>query len=299
MNKLATILGPMRVPFLILTPPCVALGYTTARWATHNAPLKYFILATIGAVAAHISVNAFNEYFDFTTGLDNNTNRTPFSGGSGTLQARPEAAKSALATSWISFLITAVIGVYFVAVCGWGLLPIGLFGLFLIYTYTKYLVYNPVLCLLAPGIGFGPLMVMGTYYICTGTYSYTAFLISLIPFYLVCNLLLLNQFPDVEADAICGRKHFPILIGRRKSSYIYALLYLLNYTTIGAGVFFGLFPPPALLGLVTLPLALPSIVGAVKYSNDIDHLLHSMKLNVFINILTPVFLSIGFLVAHS
>lgn len=41
-------------------------------------------------------------------------------------------------------------------------------------------------------------MVMGTHFALTGEYSATAGLASLVPFFLVSDLLLLNQFPDVE-----------------------------------------------------------------------------------------------------
>ncbi|MDZ7699102.1 MAG: hypothetical protein U5R49_19945 [Deltaproteobacteria bacterium] len=44
---------------------------------------------------------------------------------------------------------------------------------------------------------------------------------SLVPFFLVSNLLLLNQFSDVAADESVDRRHFPILIGNRASSFIY------------------------------------------------------------------------------
>jgi 1,4-dihydroxy-2-naphthoate octaprenyltransferase len=40
-------------------------------------------LLLAGVVLAHISVNLFNEYSDYKTGIDFNTHRSPFSGGSG------------------------------------------------------------------------------------------------------------------------------------------------------------------------------------------------------------------------
>ena len=70
MNKLKQLLGPMRLPFLILTPACVLIGLGTARRASGEVSIFYFILTLIGAISTHISVNAFNEYFDFKSGLD-------------------------------------------------------------------------------------------------------------------------------------------------------------------------------------------------------------------------------------
>ena len=68
MKNLKTILGPMRLPFVILAPACVLVGLGTALYTQGSVNWLYFILALIGGVAAHISVNAFNEYYDFKTG---------------------------------------------------------------------------------------------------------------------------------------------------------------------------------------------------------------------------------------
>ena len=91
-------------------------------------------------LSAHISVNAFNEYFDFCSGLDKRTQRTPFSGSSGTLPSDPGQEKTALALSIISLAITAAVGLYFAVVRGWALLLLGLAGFFLIVTYTIWFV---------------------------------------------------------------------------------------------------------------------------------------------------------------
>ena len=101
MKDWKVLLGPMRLPFVILAPCCVLLGLGTAYWETGgHINWLYFALTLIGGAAAHISVNAFNEYFDFKTGLDSQTRRTPFSGGSGTLQTHPELQRGALAIAW-------------------------------------------------------------------------------------------------------------------------------------------------------------------------------------------------------
>jgi 1,4-dihydroxy-2-naphthoate octaprenyltransferase len=291
------LLGPMRVPFLVLPLACALLGAATAAWTSAGrVNPQYFALALVGAVCAHISVNALNEYFDFRSGLDARTQRTPFSGGSGTLPAKPELARSALTIGLVTLAITGAIGLYFLYVWGLLLLPLGLLGLLTIVIYTLWLTRNPVLCLLAPGLGFGLLMVMGTDFVLTGQYSWTAFVASLVPFFLVSNLLLLNQFPDVEADRSIGRKHFPIVIGRRASSLIYGALLLFTYLAIILGVYLGLLPKAGLLGLLTVVLAVPAFVGAYRYADDVGKLVPYMGLNVLINLVTPVLVAVGLFV---
>lgn len=293
MQHIKLLLGPMRLPFLILAPACVLVGLGTALYEQGSVNWGYFVLALIGAISAHISVNAFNEYYDFKTGLDARTQKTPFSGGSGTLQAHPELARATLWTAILTFAITALIGLFFVFVQGWEILPLGLLGLFLLYGYTVWITRVPILCLLAPGLGFGTLMVLGTHFALTGSYSWTAFVASLVPFFLVSDLLLLNQFPDVEADQSIGRRHYPIVLGRQKSGYLYIAFLLGAYAAIVLGVAFGLLPLWSLLGLLTLFLAVQVIRNVIKNAENVPALFPAMAQNVLINLITPVLLAIG------
>lgn len=293
MKNWKLLLGPMRLPFVILAPACALVGLGTAYQAAGHINWFHFILALIGAVAAHVSVNAFNEYFDFKTGLDAKTQKTPFSGGSGTLQAHPELARQTLTVSWITFGITAFVGAYFTYVWGWKALPLWTVGLLLLYGYTAWVVYNPILCLIAPGLGFGPLMVLSTHFALTGTYSLQAFIASLVPFFLVSDLLLLNQFPDVEADHAVGRRHFPITIGRRASGYLYVAFLIAGYIVIAIGVLSGLLPRFSLLGLLTLFLAVQVMRGVLTNSENVPALIPFMGQNVLINLLTPVLMAAG------
>jgi len=296
MRRMLDILGPMRLPFLILTPACVLLGVATAVWAHGSVNMPHVILIFIGATSAHISVNAFNEYFDFKSGLDFHTKRTPFSGGSGTLPEKPVLEGKTLILAITTLSITLIVGLYFAVIQGAALLPLGFVGLLLLYAYTPWLSRNAFLCLIAPGLGFGPLMVMGTNFALTGEYTWTAFTASLVPFFLVSNLLLLNQFPDVEADRTIGRKHFPITIGRRASSIIYGSFLALTYLVILLGAFFHQMPKGCLIGLATILLAVPAGYGAYKYAENTDRLIPFMGANVLINIATPILVAVGLLI---
>ena len=297
MKDIKSLLGPMRVPFLILTPACVLLGLGTAVWSAGTVSPLHFVIALIGAVASHISVNAFNEYFDFKSGLDFKTQRTPFSGGSGTLPARPELASQALATAIVSAVVVCLAGIYFLTVWGLSLLPLGIGGLLVVVLYTPFIARNAFACLIAPGLGFGTLMVVGTHFALTGEYSPSALAASFVPFFLVSNLLFLNQFPDVDADRSVGRKNYPVVIGRKKSSLIYGAFLLLAFVSIVVGVMLGYLPRASLIGLAAVAIAVPAAVGAYRYADDIQRLAPAMGLNVVINIVTPVLVAVGLFVA--
>ncbi|MCX5852181.1 MAG: prenyltransferase [Deltaproteobacteria bacterium] len=288
--------GPMRLPFLMLSPVCVFLGLASAVWTTGRVNTLYAVLALIGALAAHISVNALNEYHDLKSGLDFKTPKTPFSGGSGTLPRHPEKAHVALITGLAAFFITGLIGLYFVMVRDILLLPLGILGLVIMGTYTIWITRNPYLCLIAPGLGFGPLMVMGTDYVLTGTYSWSGFVASLIPFFLVSNLLLLNQFPDIDADRSVGRKHLLITYGTRTGIITYGLFLLATYISIIAGVIVGVMPAYCLMGLASAILAVPAFIGVSRHARNLEKLIPFMGFNVVINLATPVLVGIGFLI---
>ena len=297
MTKAQHVLGPMRVPFLVLPPACVALGAGTAVWTSGEINILYLILALIGAVAAHISVNAFNEYFDFKSGLDQRTVPTPFSGGSGTLAAHPEAARTALISASVALAVAAAVGIYFLAVWGPAILPLGLLGLIVIVIYTPWMTRVPFLCLIAPGVGFGPMMTMGTDFALTGSYTWTAFIASLVPFFLLVNLLLLNQFPDVDADRSVGRRNYPMVVGRKNAAYIFAASMAGVYLALIAGWALVLLPAWALLGLGTLPLGVITVIGAFRYADNLEKLAPYMGYNVILNIVTPILAAIGLFIA--
>ncbi|MCG8375588.1 MAG: prenyltransferase, partial [Chlorobiales bacterium] len=161
MKDLKVWLGPMRVDFLYLDVACVFLGTGAAVWTHGHINAFYLILAFVGAVCAHIGVNTLNEYFDFKSGLDLASERTPFSGGSGTLVDRPDMAPTVLRIAIASLAITSLIGVYFLVVRGWAILPLGLLGLLVIVVYTSWITHQPLISLIVTGLGFGLLMVMG------------------------------------------------------------------------------------------------------------------------------------------
>jgi len=292
------VIGPMRPNFLILTPACIILGIATAFWSGATLNPLYIVLILTGALMAHISVNALNEYHDFKSGLDLITEATPFSGGTKSLPNNPTKAHLALITGLVSIVLVACIGVYFLIERGLWLLPVGILGITIIYTYTPLITRSPFLCLIAPGLGFGPLMVMGTDFILNGHYSWTAGIASLVPFFLVNDLLLLNQFPDVEADRQFGRDHLLIRIGRPAGAIVYVVLMIFNYVVIIAGCFFEVLPQGALLGLLTLILAVPVMRGVIRHADDIPGLIPFMAKNVIINISTPVLVALGLFINH-
>lgn len=290
------VLRTMRLPFLVLTPVSVFLGICTALYVGAPIYAADVLLVLVGATTAHISVNMLNEYEDFNSGLDEKTAKTPFSGGSGGLPEQPESADVVYRVALGALCITLMIGGYFIYRHGWALLPIGLMGAVIIVAYTYWINRLPWLCLIAPGLGFGPLMVVGTHYAMSGEYSLIALYASLVPFLLTNNLLLLNQFPDLEADASVGRRHFPIVYGTKSSTYLYAVLALCTCVLIILGVVLEVLPIISYISLLPVMASWIVFWGAMTHSTNIEKLIPYLGINVMTAIFTPLMMGFTLLV---
>ncbi|WP_459128703.1 UbiA family prenyltransferase [Guggenheimella bovis] len=70
-------------------------------------------------------------------------------------------------------------------------------------------------------------------------------------FFLIANIMLMNNTCDIEEDALVGRKTLPTLIGRKNATALVILNMLAVYVSIVFNVALGLFPRSLLLSLVT------------------------------------------------
>ncbi|MEA2083072.1 MAG: prenyltransferase [Thermodesulfobacteriota bacterium] len=112
-------------------------------------------------------------------------------------------------------------------------------------------------------------------------------------FYIVSDLLLLNQFPDIDADLAIGRKHLPITVGKKTCVIIYGLFLLLAYLCIIAGWLLGLLPMHSLICLICAVLAIHTFIGVKKHMDCLPDLIEFMGKNVALIIATHILLAIG------
>lgn len=251
-----TLLRAARPNFLLLALLCVALGLALTARAVPAMPGSHLLLVLLGAVLAHAAVNLLNEYQDFRSGLDLLTERTPFSGGSGALPEDPRAAPRVLAAALLAMAAVVLIGLYFLWLRGWPMALLGVAGLLLVLGYTRWITRWPWLCLLAPGLGFGPIMILGTQLALGGRPDPATLVVALVVMLLVSELLLINQIPDIDADRRVGRRHLPIVLGEQKAARLVATLLLGAYLLLGGALWLGLLPKACAWVWLTLPAAL-------------------------------------------
>ncbi len=283
-------LGVARANFLVL-PLTLAAGGGAAAAVNGALDLGAVLLASLGLVAVHAAVNAFNEVSDIRTGIDLVTQRTPFSGGSGTLPAGVIPTRVAERFAWVAFAVGAAVGVWAIARVGWPLVPVLALGAIAVLFYTPWLGRTGVGEIFA-GLGLGALPVIGIAMVSGSPVNETVLVASIPAFLMTFDLLLLNEFPDERADRAGGRRHLVILLGRRAAARIYALAALLVPASIAAGVAFGALPAWALLGLLP-SLLLVKPVGWALGTAESDPPLPALGSNVVWNLATNTLLAIG------
>ncbi len=244
--------GVARAPFLLLPVTLVALG---AAAAARDGAFSWSrtLVALVGLVALHVAVNAFNEASDFRTGIDLETRRTPFSGGSGTLPSGALGPAAAVTLAVVGSAIGLAAGVWFFLWVGPQLLPILVLGALATLAYTEFLARHYIGELFA-GLGLGALPVLGTAMVQGGQLGPMAMLVALPAFLMTFELLLLNEFPDEAADRAGGRRNLVLLLGRRGAARLYGAFALAVPAILTAGVVLGALPP------VSLVAALPSLL---------------------------------------
>ena len=295
--KLKIWLLETRPQFLLLSVVLVLLGTAMARHEGCFDLLK-FVLTLIGLLLAHSSVNILNDYFDYKSGIDLETIRTPFSGGSGILPQGLLKPKGVYIYGLGCLIAAFAIGIYLTFISGWQLLPLILLGGPVIYFYTSHLT-KWLAGELWAGLGLGMLPVLGTYFVQTGSYSVEAVVASLAPGFLTANLLLLNEFPDVEADKKGGRHNLVIALGFKTAGRLYAGLMVLTYLSIIAGVVLKLMPPATLIGIVSIPFAFKAIRITFGNYDDIQKLIPALKANVITVLGTDALVAAGYFLSGS
>ena len=285
-------LHQVRAPFLVLAVALTLLGIATAHWHGFGHA-GHSLLLVVGVVLAHVSVNLFNELSDHGTGIDEHTERTPFSGGSGMLQTGMTTPRQVRWAATGSLLAAGSIGLYFCLVSGWPLLVLMACGALAIRFYTSHLSRWRV-GELASGLTLGSFVVIGGHYALASYMTADILYISLPPGILTALLLFLNEFPDAEADRRGGRRHLVILLGRKKSAVLYVGAVVLAFLLIAAGPFLLNIPYAVWIALAALPVGVAASVQVWKHHDDPPRLVPAQGLNVALVVATDLLLALAY-----
>jgi len=291
-------LGPItRANFLPLAIVIVFAGLAAALYSHRTLNGLDALVVLIGATLTHASVNAFNNYFDYKSKIDAKTPKTPFSGGIDLLVKGTAKPTVALATAIACLIGASVCGIYFLIRLFYVLLPMVLYGLFVIVLYTPVLARIHGVSEVVAGSGFG-FMGLGTYATQTGTIDSVGLAVFVPVTILVAMLLFLNEFPDADVDRTAGRRHVVILAGRRKAAFIYVSCLVAMYASIVIAVVGRVAPFPILISLATTPIAYKASRIALKNYDKIPELIPALGANVIMILSTISLLAVGFTIGY-
>jgi len=281
----------IRAPFLLLPIILSAVGGMLAFHDGAFDPIN-FVLFMVIMVLLHITVNTLNEYYDHRTGIDFHTRRTMFNGGTGVLQQGLLTPRQVFGMAIACYLISAALSGYLILKVGLVLLPLVVLGMVFALFYTQTFARN-MLGEIAAGLGLGVLPVLGAYMVHSPELTTGCLILAAAAGILTFNLLLLNEFPDVEADQDGGRRNLVIRLGTRGAAKLYTVLTISVYGILVLFVGLGTIPSLSLLGLVTIPFAYKAACISFTDPREIDHFAHGLKANVQVVLITQLLVAVG------
>jgi 1,4-dihydroxy-2-naphthoate octaprenyltransferase len=285
-----------RIPFLTGTVIPITLGAVFAWNSLKAFNPGYFVLTLIGGMCLHLGTNIINDYFDFRSGCDviNTEGLSPISGGSRVLLENLVRPRSAYFAALSFFGAASIIGVVLSVVVGWGIMLLGAIGVISGYFYVTQLATRGVGELVV-GLNFGPLMVLGSYYVQTQNLALGPLIASVPVGLLITAILWINEIPDYTADKAVGKKTLVVRVGRKQGADLYAVIVMAAYAWTVAMVVLRQMPLASLIVLVTLPLAKKAITTARKYSEKPQAMIGANLSTIRMHLLFGSLLAIGYI----
>ncbi|MEI7431874.1 MAG: prenyltransferase [Betaproteobacteria bacterium] len=267
-NSFMRYFAATRPAFLSVTFVGCLLGLSSAAFSGVLIEPALATVTLFFALMAHAGANVINDYYDAISGCDaaNFERQFPFTGGSRFIQNGIISLRS---TGLFGYsLLAAVVpaGLWLTAVSGLELILIGLFGLIVGWSYSA-----PPLKLQSRGLGEFAitagwlLVVVGSDFVQRHTFSPVPVAAGLGFALLVANVLYINQFPDLKADASVGKNTMVVRLGFARARWGYVLIAVLAYIWLLLMVLLGQMPLLALLAI--LPAVISFMATRQLWSN--------------------------------
>jgi len=253
-------------------------------------------------LSTHISANLINDYADSRSGADwQDKNPYKFFGGSKFIQQNIFSERfylkfaiffaiiSAFSILLLSFVLKTFLAVFiygFVIVLSW------------IYSVSPIRLSYHKVGEIAIFILFGPVLVMGGYFIQTGIFpDLKAFLLS-VPFgFFTTAILFANEVPDFADDNKVGKNTLVSVIGADKSFLFYYFLIGAGFLFILINILAGFLSPWASLAFILIIPAYSAAKIIKNYSDSKFRLIQSSKLTIAVQTLVSVCLIVVTLIS--
>jgi 1,4-dihydroxy-2-naphthoate octaprenyltransferase len=192
-----------------------------------NGSLAWSVMgvALLTALFIQAGTNLHNDAADFERGADQISSRLgpPRATAQGWLSATQVRRGATL-----NFAMAALLGCYLTWVGGWPILAIGLASIAAAVAYSggpRPVAYSS-LGELFVWLFFGLVAVTGSYYLQTGTLSWSALIAGTLLGMPAAAVLVVNNYRDLDSDKQVGKNTLAVRLGRRATQVEYALLIL-------------------------------------------------------------------------
>ena len=283
----------IRIKFLLASIIAVTNGIAINYWMSGEVDLSFALLTYFGILCLHISVDLLNDYSDYKRGIDTNTKRTKFSGGTGVIPDNLINSKLIYMAGIIFLILGGLVGLYFVTIKGIIILILLTFAIISIYFYSTNIV-NAGLGEIFVAIK-GCMIVLGSYYIQSDTINITSVYVGITVGLLSAVILLVTSFPDYNADKNSGRRTLVILMGKKNSVKLFAIIISITYAMIMSGSIIGIIPVYSVIGLLSMPFAVKAISKLRKF-NESTQLVSSMSNSIIYARLCGILLAFSFFI---
>lgn len=283
----------IRIKFLLASVIAVTNGIAISYWKTGYIDFGYALLTFFGILCLHISVDLLNDYSDFKRGIDTNTKRTKYSGGTGVIPENLIDSRLIYCAGIIFLIMGGLTGFYFVTTKGIIILILLTFAIISIYFYSTNIV-NAGLGELFVAIK-GCMIVLGSYYIQSNTIDLTSVYVGVIIGLLSALVLLVTSFPDYEADRKSGRRTLIIVIGKENSVKLFIMIIGITCAMIIGGSIFKLLPIFSTIALLSIPFAIKAVQKLRRFT-DSDELVSSMANSIIYSRVYGILLAISFII---
>jgi len=293
--KLKHLIRALRLPFITASILPFIFGSLLSK--NRFCPAT-FLLGLLSVACTHLSANLINDYADSRSGADwQDRHFYGFFGGSKLIQERVLTESFYLTAALICFAIAGV-SILMLAAILKSFFIVGVYSLVIFFAWSysakplafSYRRMGELIIFLL----FGPVLVMGGYFIQTKIFPTLAGFSLSLPFgFLTTAILFTNEVPDLPDDKKAGKFTWVSIAGTTRAFIIYAILISAAFVSILVNVVSGNLKPLALVSLIFILPAIKAVKILKQYPADKNKLVESSKITVAMQALVSIVLILG------
>jgi len=302
MNRVQIFLQVTRARTLPVMAAPVIIGSVLAWQQGSPFHWGFFILALVGAMAAHLGANVINDVFDFGAGTDQAAQAITHQGNTVATGSRYLLNGKLTITYYrglaiACFAVALLCGTVLTIFRPWALV-FGIIGFLLAFFYVA----RPIrLAYIGRGLGeidilisFGILPLVGSFYVQASMVTNVALLASLPIGLYTMVVLYFHHFLHWRADKEVGKITPVVALGEKGARIVGALLLLLIAVTLIVDVNLKVFPLYAIFAVLTI---IPVEVALLQATGDLKHYVKLMSSNLNANLLSALIILASLLVS--